>query len=147
VTRFCNFPPKLNSPRRRRGRIHRGSEVAVPFAFWRNLVEMLFFDLVGIGNLLDLFGVGLSELSVHSELNLDLWIIRNADWERARESHERLSEGRSRQFELVFTGFNIETHSRQREPGLVGRLVAEGEWMSKPASGERFESGWGFYPE
>src|SRR5438270_5972556 len=49
-------------------RVHRGSEVAVPFAFWRDLVEVLFFDLVGIGNLLDLFGIRFRELPVDREL-------------------------------------------------------------------------------
>ena len=120
-------------------RVHRGSEVAVPFAFWRDLVEVLFFDLVGIGNLFDLFGVGLGELPVHRELNLDLRIIREPDRKHARESHECLCGGRSRQFEFVLAGFDIEAHSCQREPGFTGRLVAEGEWMSKPASGERFD--------
>ena len=128
-------------------RVHRGSEVAVPFAFWRDLVEVLFFDLVGIGNLLDLFGIRFRELPVDRELNFDLRIIREPDWEHARESHECLCGGRSSQFEFVPTGFDIEPHSCQREPGLAGRVVAESEWMSKPASGDRFESGWGFHSE
>src|SRR5215831_14406828 len=65
-----------------RGRIHRGGEVAAPFAVESHPAEIFLFDFYSFGNLCLLVGTRFGELLLNRKLYLDLWINCAAHYKR-----------------------------------------------------------------
>ena len=75
--------------------------------------------------------------------HVKVMVIRSAgNGKGAGESHWRFGCGAfTFQFDRIFAGLCLKGHSRQREPGFCGGVIAEGKLVREPRAGERFKLG------